>query len=106
IPSGANKEDSLLIANNFIQKWIKENLILQKAELNLKASQKDFQKQLEEYRNALVVYTYEEELINQLLDTNVSAQEIKSYYEQNQHNFDLKNDIVKVRYIKVAKKAP
>jgi len=106
IPTGTNKEDSLLIANNFIQKWIKENLILQKAELNLKASQKDFQKQLEDYRNTLVVYTYEEELINQLLDTNVSAGEIEKYYEENQHNFDLKNDIVKVRYIKVAKKAP
>lgn len=106
IPKAASKEDSLLIANNFIQKWIRENLILQKAELNLKASQKDFQKQLEDYRNTLVVYTYEEQLINQLLDTNVSAKEIKEYYEQNQHNFNLKNDIVKVRYIKVPKKAP
>ncbi len=106
IPFDASKEDSLLIANNYIQKWIKENLILEKAELNLKAEQKDFRKQLEDYRNTLIIYTYEEELINQRLDTNVSAQEIKSYYEQNQHNFDLKDDIVKVRYLKVAKKAP
>lgn len=106
IPEGASKEDSLLIANNFIQKWIKENLVLAKAELNLKANQKDFQKQLEDYKNTLVIYTYEEELIHQRLDTFVSNQEIKEYYEENQHNFDLKNDIVKVRYVKVAKKAP
>lgn len=106
IPEGASKEDSLLIANNFIQKWIKENLVLAKAELNLKANQKDFQKQLEDYKNTLVIYTYEEELIHQRLDTFVSNQEIKEYYEENQLNFDLKNDIVKVRYVKVAKKAP
>lgn len=106
IPDGASTEDSLLIANNFIQKWIKENLVLAKAELNLKANQKDFQKQLEDYRNTLVIYTYEEELIHQRLDTFVSNQEIKEYYKVNEHNFDLKNDIVKVRYVKVAKKAP
>jgi hypothetical protein len=106
IPFDASREDSLLIANNYIQKWIKENLILEKAELNLKSEQKNFSKQLEDYRNTLVIYTYEEELINQRLDTNVSIYEIKSYYEQNPHNFELKDDIVKVRYLKVAKKAP
>ncbi|MCB9361716.1 MAG: hypothetical protein H6587_08780 [Flavobacteriales bacterium] len=106
IPFDASRGDSLLIANNYIQKWIKENLILEKAELNLKAEQKNFSKQLEDYRNTLVIYTYEEELINQRLDTNVSVYEIKSYYEQNPHNFELKDDIVKVRYLKVAKKAP
>jgi hypothetical protein len=106
IPFDASTEDSLLIANNYIQKWIKENLILEKAELNLKSEQKNFSKQLEDYRNTLIIYTYEEELINQRLDTNVSIYEIKSYYEQNPHNFELKDDIVKVRYLKVAKKAP
>ena len=37
IPFDASTEDSLLIANNYIQKWIKQNLILEKAELNLTA---------------------------------------------------------------------
>ncbi|TXB65455.1 hypothetical protein FRY74_08510 [Vicingus serpentipes] len=106
IPFDASTEDSLLIANNYIQKWIKQNLILEKAELNLKSEQKNFTKQLEDYRNTLVIYTYEGELINQRLDTNVSDQEIKLYYEQNEHNFDLKDDIVKVRYLKVTKQAP
>jgi hypothetical protein len=106
IPFDASREDSLLIANNYIQKWIKENLILEKAELNLKTEQKDFSKQLNDYRNTLIIYTYEEKLINQRLDTNVSIYEIKSYYEQNPQNFELKDDIVKVRYLKVAKKAP
>ena len=42
VPEGIAKEDSLLIVTNFIQNWVKENLILQKAELNLKQNQKDF----------------------------------------------------------------
>jgi len=106
IPFGATTDDSLLIANTYIQKWIKENLILEKAELNLKANQKNFKKQLTDYRNTLVIYTYEKEMIKQRLDTNVSVEEIESYYEENQRSFELKNDIVKVRYLKVGKKAP
>ncbi len=106
IPQKSTPEDSVTIANNYIQKWIKENLMLAKAELNLKESQKDFKKQLDDYRNTLIIYTYQEEMISQRLDTLVLAQEIKDYYDNNKHNFNLKDDIVKVRYIKVAKNAP
>lgn len=106
IPQKSTPEDSVTIANNYIQKWIKENLMLAKAELNLKESQKDFKKQLDDYRNTLIIYTYQEEMISQRLDTLVLAQEIKEYYDNNKHNFNLKDDIVKVRYIKVAKNAP
>ena len=106
VPEGIAKEDSLLIVTNFIQNWIKENLILQKAELNLKENQKDFQKQLEDYRKSLIIYSYEKEYIRQNLDTNVSKKEIASFYENNKQNFKLKDDIVKVRYLKVAKNAP
>ncbi|MCB9335135.1 MAG: peptidyl-prolyl cis-trans isomerase [Flavobacteriales bacterium] len=106
IPQKSTPEDSVTIANNYIQKWIKENLMLAKAELNLKESQKDFKKQLDDYRNTLIIYTYQEEMISQRLDTLVLAQEIKEYYDNNKHNFNLKDDIVKVRYIKVSKNAP
>jgi len=106
IPKNLNKEDSVLFITNYINSWIKESLILQKAEINLSDNQKDFQKQLEDYRKSLLIYTYEKELINQLLDTNVENSEIQEFYEHNQQNFVLKDDIVKVRYLKVFKKAP
>jgi len=106
IPKHLNKEDSLLFITNYINSWIKENLILQKAEINLSDNQKDFQKQLEDYRKSLLIYTYEKELIKELLDTNIVESEIQEFYEQNQQNFVLKDDIVKVRYLKVFKKAP
>ena len=106
VPSDLAKEDSLLIIDNFIQNWIKENLILQKAELNLKADQKNFKKQLEDYRKSLVIYSYEKELIRQKLDTNVSNDEIEIFYKNNKQNFELRDDILKVRYLKVTKNAP
>ncbi|MEJ6735590.1 MAG: hypothetical protein QNK84_00945 [Flavobacteriales bacterium] len=106
VPVNASAADSSLIINNYIQKWVKDNLILKKAELNLKESQKDFQKQLEDYRSSLIVYSYEKELIKQRLDTLVLGHEIQDFYDNNNQNFELRNDIVKVIYLKINKKAP
>lgn len=106
VPIGISSKDSLQIINNYIQNWVKENLILQKAELNLKENQKDVQKQLEDYRNSLIIYAYEKELIRQKLDTNITESEIAQFYDANKQNFELRDDIVKVRYLKVAKNAP
>jgi hypothetical protein len=106
VPKDIDSEDSLIIINNFINSWIKENLILQKAELNLKENQKDFQKQLQDYRKSLLIYSYEKELIKQQLDTFITQEEIQEFYGNNQQNFELKDDIVKVRYLKINKKAP
>ncbi len=106
IPKGATKDDSTLFVNNYINNWIKESLILQKAELNLKENQKDFQKQLEDYRKSLLIYSYEKELIKQRLDTNVNTEEIEEFYDNNKQNFILRDDIVKVRYLKIIKNAP
>jgi hypothetical protein len=106
IPQGSSSEDSLLIANNYIQKWIKEQLVLDKAELNLKEEHRDFEKQLDEYRKTLTIYSYENQLINEILDSNVSIDEIAAFYQENNNIFILKNDIVKVRFLKVNKNAP
>lgn len=106
IPKDASKADSLLIANNYIQNWIKEQLVLEKAELNLKDDQRNFDKQIEDYRKTLLTYSYENQLINEILDTNITGEEIATYYQNNLQIFVLKNNIVKVRYLKVPKNAP
>jgi hypothetical protein len=75
--------------------------VIRTAENNLSSKQKDFEKQLEDYRNSLIVFTYEKELIRQKLDTTVSTEEIKTYYNKNQNEFLLKDNIVKVWYVKM-----
>ena len=56
IPKDATKEDSLLIVNNFIQNWLKEQLVLEKAQLNLKAEQRNFEKQIQDYKKTLLIF--------------------------------------------------
>ena len=106
IPPGTDSKDSVLMVRNFIDNWIKRQTILHKAESNLDDEKKDVEQRLEEYRNSLITYIYESELVEQKLDTTVSDEEIEQYYQENQRNFELKDNIVKVVYLKVKKNAP
>ncbi|MBK9402407.1 MAG: hypothetical protein IPN36_16655 [Bacteroidetes bacterium] len=106
VPQGTGKNDSLTIIKNYVQNWIRQQSILKRAEENLDEERKNVERELEEYRNSLITYIYESELVRQKLDTNISEQEIEKYYTDNEKNFQLKNNILQVRYLKVPPSAP
>jgi hypothetical protein len=106
VPFGTTPKDSLELIRKFIDNWIHETLVIQKAESNLAEDKKNVEKQLQDYRNSLITFAYEKELVNQKLDTLVTQQEIEEYYNNNKANFELKDNIIKVIYIKVNKTAP
>ena len=101
VPPGSTADDSTEIVRQFIDNWIRRQVILNQAENNLTDEQKDFSSQLETYRNSLIVYSYESELIRQALDTSVSQQEIEKFYQENQQNFQLRENILRVNYVKI-----
>jgi hypothetical protein len=80
--------------------------VLRKAEDNLEDDQKDVSRQLEEYRNSLLTYAYEAELVRQRLDTSVTDAEVSAYYEQNKKNFELKDNIIRVVYLRLSRNSP
>jgi hypothetical protein len=106
VPVGTSSADSLVLVKNYIDTWVKQQVVLNKAENNLSADQKSIEKQLEDYRNSLLIFAYEKALVAQKLDTVVSNQEIENYYRTNESSFELKDNIIKVVYLKLEKKAP
>jgi hypothetical protein len=106
VPDGSSKEDSILIADNYIHQWIKKQLIISKAELNLTDEDKDVSKMVEDYRSSLIIHKYQQHLLEQKLDTTVTSFEIDNYYRQNSSNFILNKNIIKALYIKIAKPVP
>ncbi len=98
------EKDSAAMVKLYVNNWVKSHVVLQKAETELYAEEKKFSKQLEEYRNSLIRYAYEQKYIAEHLDTVVTDKEIQSFYNANQHNFELKEDVVRVRYAFVDKK--
>lgn len=88
---------------NYIRLWLKNQIVSKTAKEKLNEQEKDFEKQLKDYENSLLRYAYEKKLIDSLLVTEVSDSAIMDYYSENKKNFELKENIVKVRYVKVPK---
>jgi len=101
LPSDLEEQDSMLMADEYVRKWVKQELLIQKANENLTLEQKNLDKEIEEYRNSLIIYKYKNELMNQQMDTLVTARQIEQYYNANHDNFQLNNNIVKAIFIKI-----
>lgn len=96
-----NSEDSFKIIQSFAQKWVKRNILLELANKNLPAEELDVSKEVEEYKNSLLIYRYQQAYIAQNLDTIVSESEIDNYYEQHRQELILTENIVKAFLIQV-----
>lgn len=99
-PAFSDKADSIQFLQNYVNNWIQNKLVLETAKNNLQPEQMDFEAQLNEYKNSLIIYAYETEIVRQKLDTIVSEEDIIDYYNNNKENFLLKDNIVKVTYVK------
>jgi hypothetical protein len=105
IPKGTPTKDSISLAKSYIDNWIHQRLIIHQAEENLTNAQMDFTQQLDNYKNSLIIYTYENELVRQKLDTLVTEEDIEKYYDVNQQNFLLKDNIVQLQFVKLPLKS-
>ena len=77
MPAGLAGSDSADIARKRVLAWVGHQIMLQKAAANLnEAAGAAIEKQIEQYREDLVVYFYEEQLTRKLLDTVVQDAEI------------------------------
>ena len=106
VPAGTAANDSIEITAAYINNWVRQELLLKQAEDNLEESNRDFTDQIEQYRNSLIIYAYESELVNQKLDTVVPSSEIEEYYQENQSNFHLRENIVLASYVIINKNLP
>ena len=103
VPDGLSPDDSLTVVKNYVEQWIRQAVILAKAEKNVK---NDFSHELQEYKNSLLAYAYERQIIDQLLDTVVTNAQIEEYYAEHKGEFNLKSSIVKAVYLTAPAKAP
>ena len=101
-----DKTDSTAFVQSYIDSWVKKQLLVAQAEMNLTDALKDVEDRIDDYRNSLLIYAYQQELIKQNFDTLVSKEEIQNYYNENGDELELKENIFKGRYVKTAFDAP
>lgn len=101
VPLEATAADSTAMADQYIEAWLKQQVVLHVAEQNLAAERLDMEAQLEDYRRSLVIFNYEQALVEQKLDTVVDLAEVERYYQEHEANFELKETIIRMRWFKV-----
>ena len=99
-------EDSVFFVEHYMNLWIRKQLMIYHAEINLSSDLLNYEKQIEEYRSSLLIYAYQQELINQNFDTTIILEAVTDYYNQYKEEFKLNNNIFMGRYIVVDKSAP
>lgn len=106
IPNGLSADDSISFVQNYINVWAKNELMIYKAEFNLTEEQKQFEEQIKNYRNDLLKFAYQQKYVDDRLDTSISDAQVKEYYEAHLDNFQLKENILQLRYLSLPKDAP
>lgn len=95
--------DSTEVMNEYIQNWIKETVLINKAHAILTSAERDKSKLVSQYYNDLIIHEMEQKLVRERLDTAVSEEAIVAYYQANRKNFELKENIVRLRFFSIPK---
>ena len=106
IPDYVAGEDSIKMAEQYINSWASDKLFLQVAKDQLTAEELDVSAELESYKTALLRYRYEQHYVNSRLDAEVTDEQVQEYYDQHKEDFRLVRPILKARFVDVMKDSP
>lgn len=99
VPKGLGKEDSTLFVTRYIQNWAEERLLISEAENDAQINRDEIEERVEEYRRTLIYYAHVENVIAGQMDTTVTEDQLKLFYKENGSNFELKDNILKAKYV-------
>jgi hypothetical protein len=104
---GMSETDSTSAVQSYIRRWSRKELMALRAEENLTAEYKDeVNRQLDEMRNNLLIYQYQQQMIIQKMDTVVTDSELQDYYVSNLNTFSLTTNLIKALFIKLPATTP
>ncbi len=107
VAPGMSKPDSISAIQSYVRRWAHKELLAIRAEQNLTSEYKaEVNRQLDEMRNNLLIYQYQQQMIIQKMDTTVSDSEMQEYYISNINTFSLTSNLVKAIFFKLPKDAP
>jgi hypothetical protein len=107
VPAGTSKADSILLVRDFINRWASQKLLIEAAERNLSdKKKKDYNALIKQYKIDLYTKAYIEEVVKNTVDTLVTEEELKKYYEENKENFKTNSTLVRLRFINLTKDNP
>jgi len=98
--------DSASFVKDYKAEWIREQVLLEKAHNMLTEQERDKSELVSQYYNDLLIYELEKKFLEQELDTAVSEEALRAYYDNNLKNFELKENIVRLRFFSLPPDLP
>ncbi len=95
VPTGVQGDDSAAYVRVFVDRWVRKQLKLQEAEVLFSASEADIDRQVEAYRQTLLIRKLEQQYVDRSIDTVFTDAEIAAYYDAHKSDFKLDRPIVK-----------
>ncbi len=105
LPYGLSSNDSLLMAEHLVKRWVKDQLVYEVALRNMDDKARVDQL-VEEYRRALVRGSYQERLMSERVSLEIPESEMRAYYDANPDKFVLSKCLIKGLFLKVPIDAP
>jgi hypothetical protein len=99
-PPSATREDSTQIIANFTARWTQEQVFLSEAEKHIPADL-SIEQLLKKYKESLIGLNFQQKLINQNLDSSVSEEEIRDFYDKNKDQYLLETPIIRCYFVKI-----
>lgn len=107
LPKNISSADSLLWAESYIKQWVKDNLVYDVALQNLgDKNRAEIDRLVDSYRRSLVRYRYQEQLVHERLSANITDEEKRNFYDENQDQFELDHSLIKGLFLKIPIDAP
>lgn len=98
--SYANAEDSIQQVRSLTEHWVRDRLLLVEAEKSF-PKDADMNKLLEDYRQSLLLHFFEQQVIEERLDTVITENDLVQYYEANKEQHRLESGIWRGYYFKI-----
>lgn len=105
IPENTSASDSITIINAYVERWIRKTLLMQEAEKHI-PKDLNIDKLVRDYRASLVRHTYEQQLVEEQMDSVITTRALNEYYEKNQDQYQLETPIIRCSFIKIKQTAP
>lgn len=97
-------KDSVALRERFVNNWIRKELLLQTAKMNLSEEELDIEDRVQDYRASLIINQYKQKYLTEHLDTLVTKEDVARYVSEYPDNFVLQEPIYRYYLAKVLNK--
>jgi len=104
IPKAISRSDSAAFVQRYADTWVRKQLLL--AHAATESETEEIEKQVDDYRQYLLLQSFQNQYVNKNLDTNIARHEITDYYHNNPENFVLQQHVIRAWLIAVPKNTP